>query len=464
MSFQGYMTAQTFSVGQALRTATYRHRRILSLPMMLIPLTLGAQPFSVAAIAWGRTPEDFNFVVAGDPRSPQLLLNLLGQLAAAFNPYFEQAAEREGKVPQVLVPNRAAVELLWQIARFCLARQNYIPPEIVTMGKYFRVLTDWESYPGQQLLIPINDFVNDHWAFPLSSDDIQLLSTLDAYIEPSMPGDGFATVEELERNDQAFIGPHPTVIEDRPLQPLLKNFNNLRGGETDLAAIAHLLEPIEDHYQPLLRQTWDVCCRCVLRECQYPEAQYVEERWAEDCRYYRDKLAYIQIGGRFSARTRPKAAAGEFISKEAALEQLQAQEAIADPLKMMPFFAKDQAVLGQVVSLDLEHREAVNGYNRRRPRLVLALNDICRMPPGTKLWWTGYPQGNAWDLREIISPTSTGELYRFVLVHENQNPDAPRPEVGQNAIFSVLNLENQYRMRLPQDTPWTHQPGGTTHV
>ncbi|MBE9112118.1 hypothetical protein IQ273_22175 [Nodosilinea sp. LEGE 07298] len=464
MSFQGYMTAHTFSVSRACRTAHYCHRRILPDPLMLVMLTLGAQPFSTAAVAWGRTPDDFNFAVAGDPRNPRLLLNLLERLAEEFNPYFEGMSNREDKVPQVLVPNQASVEVLWQIHRRCLANQSWIPESVSTLGKYLRILTDRASFPGQQLLVPINDLVNHHWAFPLPTDETQRLSALDAYIEPTLPGGGFETLEDLDRTGQAFIGPHPTVREDRPLQPLLETFNGLRVGATDLSVVRPLLGPIEDHYQPLLRQTWDVCWRCVDRERQYPEATYVERRWLEDCGFYRNKLAYVQDGNRFSTRTHPKAAAGEFVSKEAATTQVQAEEAIADPLKMLPFFAKDQAVLGTVVSLDLEHRERVNGYNRRRPRLVLALSEVCRMSPGTKLWWTGCPDGNPWDLREIIPPTVTEELYRFVLVHENQNPNADRPEIGQTAIFSVLNLDNQYQMRLPQQAPWTHQPGGTTDV
>jgi hypothetical protein len=86
------------------------------------------------------------------------------------------------------------------------------------------------------------------------------------------------------------------------------------------------------------------------------------------------------------------------------------------------------------------------------------------MPPGIKLWWTGCPDGKPWDLREIIPPTGTEELYRFVLVHENQRLDANRPVIGQTAIFSVLKLDKQPPTLLPRQTPWTHQPGGTTDV
>lgn len=462
MTFSGYLTARTFSEGRAIRIANYRHRRINRKPLMLVFLTLGAQPFSMAAVAWGSAPEDFNFAVAGDPRNPSLLLNLLGQLTEALNPDLE--ANPVNELPQVIVPNRASVEVLSQIARRCLASQSWISPEIYRFGQYLRVLTDRESFPGQQLLMPVSDLINGHNGFPLPKDATENLLILNSYVDPMSGLDGFETFEALEQAGNTFVSPHPSVQEDGPLVPLLEEFNELRGDSTDLSAIKPLLQPIEAHYEPLLRKTWDLSWRCVNRECDYPEADFVERRWQEDIRYYQAQLNHIQSGGRFSARATPKAASAEFIHKEAAAALVEAEEAIADPLKMLPFFDKDQAVLGEVVSIDLEHRRSVRGRNVRRPRLVLALNIVCRMPPGTKLWWTGYPKGKPWVLEEFIPPTVPEELYRFVLVHESDRLATPRPETGQTATFSVLNLDNQYQMRLPQETPWTHQPGGMNDV
>lgn len=448
MTLLGYFAARSHSLGQAVPTAKYRHRHLSSKPLMLVGWTLGSDPFSVSALAWGNHPDDFRFAVAGDPRDFDLEVELLRTLAQDFNPWFESFIER-GEAPQVIVANRATIEVLWRLGRRFAYLEGRIDDAVVRLARYLQMLTHHADFPGQQLMVSLTDLINEHWAIELSGEESQSLPVLDAYLNPPPGSTGFAVVESLEQSQLHTIGPHPTSLEDDPLQALLDQFKQVR----QQAPISLALPPIAAHYRPLLERTWELNWRCFHREDQRPPARYVDRRWQEDVRYYQQQVKHLMDGGRIRTRPTVKAAASDLNRRESALQQLVTEEALSDPLRMLPHLLKHEAVLGLVESLDLSYIPA--GQNKRQPRLVLVSPDPCLIPLGTQLWWTEAPTGLPWLLDEILT-TAPGLPHRLVFLHQNNQSTFRRPIPGQTACFSVLTHKSPYQMQLPQQTPWTH--------
>jgi hypothetical protein len=99
--------------------------------MAICLFSLGAEPFSVAAVQWGTDPDNPRRAVAGEPRNRDLLFTSLLDFAAEFNACFEAAwathtvhVNRNGREivevaepPQIIVPNRESIMLLGRLGR-----------------------------------------------------------------------------------------------------------------------------------------------------------------------------------------------------------------------------------------------------------------------------------------------------------------------------------------------------------
>lgn len=451
-----YLKSISHTNNRAIRSANYCHRYSSDNPFMIVLMTQGGDPFSVSAIAYGQSPNDFNLIVAGDSRIYPLQLNLLVQFADAFNNYVESCVNQD-VTPQIVLLNRASLEVLWQISRGFAYKEEQVPDEIICMARYLQIFIRREPFPGQQLIIVLTDFLNAHWVIELSIEDAEALPILDAYIEPSHPNGGFATMEAMERDGTNFIGPHTTNREDKPLMPLLESFKQQRGNITDTTSLAPMQKPIKGHYKPLLRRGWELGWRCLEREKAYEQAECVDRRWQDDGHYFQKEIQYIMGGGRYLSSPTDKSTCRELYNCEQSLARLTAEEAIADPLRLYPYLLKHEAVVGKVVWLDLDYREMINGKNQRQPLLILEANYLCLIPEGMELWWTGLPRNKAWELREI-EVNQELSFSRLTLIHRSNRLNTPRPSLGDLASFSVFNLDSAgYTKPLPEQVPWTHQ-------
>jgi hypothetical protein len=258
------LAARAHSAGRALRTASYRHRRLLPDPLALVLWQLGAEPFSAAALGWNARADRLEMVVAGEPRNRDLAFAALLRLARWFNPRFEaHAADRETfrrgeytftrarTAPQVVVANGGTVEMLGRLGR----RLAYLPTTgprpadeaLVRLGRHLRFLWDHRAVPGQQLLISLTGLLNAHWATPQSPLERQSLAALDAYIDPPPGEHGFDAAARAELRP---VGPLPDGDDDEQLGPLVERFNERRAGSTEPAVVRPLLRPIEDPLPP----------------------------------------------------------------------------------------------------------------------------------------------------------------------------------------------------------------------
>lgn len=464
------LAARVHRGGRAIRTSLFRHRRLVRDPVAIVLWQLGAEPFTAAAIGWGTRRDRLSLAVAGDPRNRDLAFAALLSFARWFNPLFESHAERRETIvrghytstraltaPQVLVANRATVELLGRLGR----RLAYLPvdgerpadPDLVRLGRHLLFLWYHWAMPGQQLVVSLTDLLATHWATGQSELERQSLAALDAFITPPEGVHGFEAAAIAER---AAVGPLPTGEDDDRLDPLVEQLHERRGGRTDPAAIAPLLAPFEAHYRPLVSRTWDLLWRGLERELGYGEARSVARRWDEDRRAYTSHIDWVTRGGRRRTRQTPRQAAMTLQNLEDAKRRLEAEEACDDPLRMIPYLLDNKAVRGRVVSVDREHRESAGRSMLRRPLVTLRSPDPCPIPLGRELWWTEQPDGREFVVHAIAPHVNGGADVTLKLTTGSGKTGLP--SVGNEACFSIHTTSGHWPSTLPHDDPWTHRP------
>lgn len=462
------LAARSFALGRGIRSSTVRHRRLVAKPIAVVLWQLGAEPFSAAAIGWGDSHAKPQIAVAGEPRNRDLAFAALLEFANWFNPRFEaHALDRETitrgeytftiarTAPQVLVANRATIELLGRLGR----RLAYLPtdgpkpanPALVRLGRHLRFLWDRSSVPGQQLILSITDLMNDHWATPQSQVERQSLPALDAFVDPPAGTSGFEAAAAAELLP---VGPVPDGDDEERLMPLVERFNTARAGKTDPATIAPLLPPIMAHYRPLLRRAWDLLWRCRDREVFLPESRSVGRRWDSDRDAYTRHVDWLARHGLRRTRQTPRQAANTLRNLEETGRLVEAEEACDDPLRMAAYVLGNKAVRGTVVAVDPTHKEPGPKRMVCRPLVTLRSPDPCLIPVGRELWWTEQPEGKEFVVEEV-SPGPHGGS-DVVLKLMTSSATTALPPVGCDACFSVHSTRSRWLGTLPEDDPWTH--------
>jgi hypothetical protein len=438
--------------------------------MAVVLWQLGAEPFTAAAIGWGTRRHRLASAVAGDPRNRDLAFGALLKFARWFNPLFESHASRRETVvrgdhtstraitaPQVLVANGATVELLGWLGR----RLAYLPtdgphpadPDLVRLGRHLIFLRNHSAVPGQQLVVSLTDLLGAHWATSQSELERQSLAALDAFIEPPDRKHGFEAAADAEED---VVGPLPSGKYDEKLEPLVDQFHQRRGGSTDPRIIAPLLAPIEDHYRPHVRRTWELLWRCRDRELTLPEAPSAARRWDEDRWAYTGHIDWMARSGLRRTRQTPRQAVLTLRKLEDATRRLEAEEACDDPLRMIPYLLENRAVRGRVVRVDLEHREMAKRKPMPRPLVTLLSPDSCPIPLGRKLWWSEQPDGREFVVQAIAPTPEGGALVTLKLMTGSGKTGLPT--VGNVACFSIHTTAEGRPTILSRDDPWTHQP------
>jgi hypothetical protein len=463
------LAARSFRDGRANRTAMFRHRHLINSPIALVFWQLGAEPFSAAAVGFGSTRSDLDLIVAGDPRNRDLAFAALLRVARWFNPRFELAAANRDSVqrgsfsatrsisaPQILVANQTTVEMIGRLGR----RLAYLRPdgaqpapvELIRFGQHLLFLSRHSRIPGQQIVIPLDELVRTHWSTSQSDFERASLAALNAYIDTTGVH-GFYAAAERERE---AVGPVPDGDDDVTVEPLVTEFNRLRGNSTEPAAIRSLLQPIEQHYSRLVTRTWNLMWECYQREIAFPEAPSVSRRWDADRDAYTRHMDWIAISGRRRTRDTPRQAALLLSQLEESKALLEAEEACDDPLRMIPYLLEGKAVQGQVVSLDPEHREPGPRRVVRRPLVTILSQDPCFMPVGKQLWWTRSAAGQSYEIHQVSSGPDGQATVTLKLSTSTRG--ILMPGLGEHACFSIHTTSSPWRINLPEGEPWTHHP------
>jgi hypothetical protein len=464
------LAARAFRSGRALRTSSYRHRRLLPAPLAVVVWQLGAEPFAAAAIGWGERSDRLTMAIPGEPRNRDLAFAALLEFARWFNPRFEaHAAGRETlqrgnytftraqTAPQVVVANAATVEMLGRLGR----RLAYLPTSgphpadeaLVRLGRHLRFLWGHWAMPGQQLLVSVTDLLNDHWATAQSPLERQSLASLDAYIDPPRGEHGYDAADRVEVQP---VGPHPDGDDDERLHPLVERFNKARTGGAPRSLVRRLLRLIEDHYRPLVQRSWELLWRCRDREAACPEAPSVARRWDEDRDAYTRHMDWMVRGGLRRTRQSPRQAAITLRNFEEGKRLLEAEEACDDPLRMIPYILENKAVRGRVVAVDWENKEVASRSMVRRPLVTVLSPDPCLIPAGKELWWAEQPDGREFVISAVASSPTGGSLVTLKLMTSSKGTGLP--DVGNEATFSIHTTAPGWFVNLPRTDPWTHEP------
>lgn len=450
---EAVLIAEARRTGRAQRTASRRHVRLAKRPLGIVLWQLGAEPFTAAAAAWGFGPKAWEMVVPGEPRDRTLAFRALTIFAKDFNSWLESGGGGTGE-PQIVLPNQGTLRLFARLGR----RLAFLPtdgdrpadPELVRFGRHLSFLGGHARMPGQQLVVVLTDLLSSHWVSELSPLEAQNLPALDAVIDPPSTMNAHEAAAIAEDHQ---IGPLPSAPDDEKLGELLTEFNRARARSTDADLVASLLPPIHAHYEALVRRGWPLLWRCLDRERVYTEAAHVERRWNDDVEALNRHLEWVVTrGGRYRTRQTSAQAAYTLRGWEEAERLLVAEQAIDDPLRMIPYLLANDAIRGTVAQVDLEHREIAKVKKVRRPLVTLQTEEPCVVGNGKKLFWTETPSGQPYEVVEVVAH-GTGS--RVVLKHHAPG-DVRRPTLGDTVILSVHNTNPPPPLMLPKKPPWTH--------
>jgi hypothetical protein len=468
------LAARAHREGRAQRTAQLRHRAIVADPLGIVAWQLGAEPYTVGALGAGTCVDGFELYAPGFPLNRDLLFWEMKRFADWFCPAFEAAVFGPGELiahygeelhvpdelPQIVVANVETIGLLGRLGR----RLAYLPtdgpqpadPLLPRLGRHLMWLADYASTPGQQIILAATELLNIHYQTAMSSYEIASLPAFDAWVDPPAGTHAFHAAARAERLP---VGPRPERGEGIEAQRLMRAFNAARAGSVDRVVVDPLLGPIRAFYEDLVAGTWDLLWRSIERERQWPEARSVARRAEEDRKAYAAHVSWMNgpAQGRRRARRAPRAAAMELGRLESAAARCTAEEAIDDPLRMLPILLAGKAVAGEVVRCEADRRENIDGRNLKRPRVTLHSLEPCVMPIGKNLWWTLAADKREWRVDQV-EPTATGGSNVTLILQTNRSLPAGLPAPGSRACFSELQSGAGYELFLPSQAPWTHRP------
>lgn len=473
--YEALLAVKAHHEKRAMRNSLFRHRRLLPRPMVIVPWQLGGEPFSASAIGFGCTEDGLSLVVAGDPRNRDLAFAALREFAGWFIPRFEEpardrqtqtryghSAEVSRSIPQVVVPNRESVAFLGRVGR----RLAYLPMignapapiELVRLGQHLQFVARHAAEPGQQLIIPLARFVAEYWVTPQTEVERASLAALEAFIEPSPHQSGYEAALAAET---LSVGPTPAAQEDEVLERLVDALNRVRAGGSDPASIRPSLVPIEAHYRRLTETVWRMVWRALEREMRYQEAPSVQRRWNVDREQYTRHMDWVAISGRRRTRQSARQAILTMRRLEDSKRLLEAEVALDDPLRMIPYLLDGKAVEGEVISEDPDYQEVAKVKLAKRPLVSIRAETDRPLPLGKRLHWTGDPGGPEWEVHSV-QPSSGGSF--LVTMKLTTGGKHVRPAVGDWACFSVHGFGRWFARRLSDAPPWPLVPANEQAV
>lgn len=138
---------------------------------------------------------------------------------------------------------------------------------------------------------------------------------------------------------------------------------------------------------------------------------------------------------------------------------LDAEEAIDDPLRMIPTLLANRAIAGVVRRVDATHKEQGPKKLVGRPLVDLDTAERCALQPGKQLWWTETPGGRMYAIVSVRDAESGGSS---VTLRLETGAKGELPREGDVAIFSSHNTCGSPPLMLPAEAPWTHKEAELT--
>ncbi|MFV0129758.1 hypothetical protein ACLGI4_18970 [Streptomyces sp. HMX112] len=493
--------------GRAQPLATVRHRHLSERPLVFVPLTTAGEAGAPLGALVGTDPAEPRLLVVPQPRDRDLRFAFLAQLAEVVLPYLEEytdrveAAERNetdpetGKrvkvevelcadAPQLVVPSRAGVEYVRLLGRSMRFRRTAeqdpdtpfpAPPRVPLLGRWLTHYGERARVPGSSLLLAATDLLNRHWATGQSSLEDQHLGTLLAWIDPPEGESGAraALHAELARDGQGQLlcppaGPATDpAFDNRLLAPAIERYDRARqalaAAEDGEAADARLgeLHRAEREIRRLVlsrtRPTWDAVWRALALVRELPPGARVADRWT------RDRWSFTGHRDRVRAGEPPQprrddavTAANKLAARESAQAQLEAQEALDDPLVLAGRRLAGEAFRAEVLDVTMAWTESKRPAPR--PLLTVRTDDLPHLGDRVRVYRSleGKPQS-----AEFVRREEDGSLVLRLLDRMGRSRDPAEgsvPEKGDRIVWTLFEHDQRTGPKLPdpEETPWTH--------
>ncbi|MFF5917710.1 hypothetical protein ACFY8C_05115 [Streptomyces flavochromogenes] len=493
--------------GRAQPLATVRHRRVSERPLVLVPLTTAGEAGAPLGALVGTDPEEPRLLVVAQPRDRDLRFAFLADLAEEVLPYIDsfteavEAAEKSevdpetGKkvkvevelcadAPQLIVPSRAGIEYVRLLGRSTRFRRTAeqdpetpfpAPPRVPLLGRWLTHFGDRARVPGSSLLLSATDLLNRHWATGQSSLEDQHLGALLAWIDPrdGEPGAEAALRAEAGRDSEGQLlcppaGPATDpAFDNRLLAPAIERYDRARqavGAAEDGEAAERGLGELHRAERELrrlvvsqMKPTWDAVWRAIGLLRELPEGARVEDRWT------RDRWSFTAHRDRVTSGEPPQprrddavTAARKLAAREQAQGQLEAQEALDDPLVLAGRRLSGEAFTAEVVEVTMAWTESKRPAPR--PLLTVRTEDRPHLGEKVKVYRSleGKPQS-----AEFVRYEEDGALLLRLLDKMGRSKEPAEgsvPEKGERIAWTLFEHDQRVGPQLPEaeETPWTH--------
>ncbi|WNF27213.1 hypothetical protein RI138_10385 [Streptomyces sp. C11-1] len=528
--------------GRAQPLATVRHRHLTDRPLVLVPLTTAGEAGAPLGALVGTDREAPRLLAVAQPRDRDLRFAFLAELAETVLPHIEayadvvEPAERNETDPatgkktkvevelctdaaQLIVPSRAGIEFVRLLGRSMRFRRTAdddpdtpypAPVRVPLLGRWLTHYGERARVPGSSLLLATTDLLNRHWATGQSSLEDQHLGALLSWIDPP---DGSSGAEAALRAELARDGAGQLLcppagpatdpdFDNRLLAPAIERYDRARSAlasaEDGLAADARLgeLSGAEREIRSLLARvmlpTWDAVWRGLDLLRELPEGSRAEDRWT------RDRWSFTSHRDRVRSGEPPQprhddavTAAQKLASRETAQAQLEAQEALDDPLVLAGRRLAGEAFLAEVAGVEMAYTESKRPSPR--PLVTVRTGECPHLGERTKVY------------RSLDGKPQTAEFVRYASEAPGDGPEVPGgglealgdgpeasgngsespaddggvllvlrildrmgrgkepapgsvPEPGERIAWTLFEHDQRSGPKLPdpEDTPWTH--------
>nr|WP_202472354.1 hypothetical protein [Streptomyces sp. SID4921] len=504
--------------GRAQPLATVRHRHLTDRPLVVVPLTTAGEAGAPLGALVGTDRTAPRLLAVAQPRDRDLRFAFLAELAEAVLPHIEayadavEPAERSEVDPgtgkkikvevelcadaaQLIVPSRAGLDFVRLLGRSMRFRRTAeddpdtpypAPARVPLLGRWLTHYGERARVPGSSLLLAATDLLNRHWATGQSSLEDQHLGALLAWVDPPAGESGAeaALRAELERDRAGQLVCPPAgpatdpAFDNKLLAPAIERYDRARtalaaaedgvDADTRLGELSAAEREIRSLLAGVMLPTWDAVWRGLDLLRELPEGTRAGDRWT------RDRWSFTAHRDRVRAGEPPQprrddavTAAQKLASRETAQAQLDAQEALDDPLVLAGRRLAGEAFVGEVVEVEMAYSES----KRPSPRPLVTVRTAERPHLGerTKVYRSldGKPQtaefvGYATEATgPADAPESAVDLVLRITDRMGRGKEpAPGsvPEPGDRIAWTLFEHDQRGGPKLPdpEDTPWTH--------